>query len=162
MLCIACSVNLLQANRIVVLSLQHVARSFKGFTGNAATEHLSRRGDLHTLLAKRRDFNAWQVSVSTKIAAFSWTVAQLDVLQVRHRRSSRYGEQRTIFIPVRRRPTTSLGPAIPVRRRPTTSLTPATPARRVPPVPCPCSTIRIIYVSCTSDRSTHVQYIRML
>ena len=63
MLRVACSVNLLQANRIVVYSLQHVARSFKGFTGNSATEHLSRRGDLHTLQAKRRDFTAWQVRV---------------------------------------------------------------------------------------------------
>ena len=43
---VASSVKLLQANRIVVYSLQHVARCFKGFTGNAATEHLSRRGDL--------------------------------------------------------------------------------------------------------------------
>ena len=45
MLRVACSVKLFHANRIVVYSLQHVARSFKGFTGNAATEHLSRRGD---------------------------------------------------------------------------------------------------------------------
>ena len=50
MLRVACSVKLLQANRIAVYSLQNVARSFKGFTGNAATEHLSRRGDLHTLI----------------------------------------------------------------------------------------------------------------
>ena len=61
MLHVACSVKLLQANRIVVYSLQHVARSFKGFTENAATEHLSRRGDLHMLIAKRRYFTAWQV-----------------------------------------------------------------------------------------------------
>ena len=61
MLRVACSAKLLQANKIVVYSLQHVARSFKGFTGNVATEHLSRRGDLHTLIAKRRDFTAWQV-----------------------------------------------------------------------------------------------------
>ena len=61
MLRVACSVKLLQANRIVVYSLQHVARSFKGFTENAATEHLSRRGDLHMLIAKCRDFTAWQV-----------------------------------------------------------------------------------------------------
>ena len=46
---VACSVKLLQEDRIVIYSLQHVARSFKGFTGNAATKHLSRRGDLHTL-----------------------------------------------------------------------------------------------------------------
>ena len=61
MLHVACSVKLLQANKIVVYSLQQVARSFKGFTGNAATEHLSRRGDLRTLIVKRRDFMAWQV-----------------------------------------------------------------------------------------------------
>ena len=148
MLRVACSVNLLQANRIVVYSLQHVAQSFKGFTGNATIEHLSRCGDLHTLPAKRRDFTAWQVS--TKMAAFLWMVAQLDVLQVRHRKSCRYGEQRSILKPV--------------RHRPTTSLRPATPAwHACPPVPCPCSTIRIIlYVSCTSDRSARVQYIRML
>ena len=61
MLRVACSVKLLQANRIVVYSLQHVARSFKGFTGNAATEHLSGCGNVHTLMAERRDFMAWQV-----------------------------------------------------------------------------------------------------
>ena len=61
MLRVACSVKLLQANRIVVYSLQHVARSFNGFAGNAATEHLSRCGDLHTLIEKHRDFTAWQV-----------------------------------------------------------------------------------------------------
>ena len=53
--------------------------------------------------------------LSTKMAAFSWTVAKIDVLQVRRRRSCRYGEQRTIFIPVRRRPTTSSRPATPAR-----------------------------------------------
>ena len=45
MLRVACSVILLQTNRIVVYSLQHVALSFKGFTGNVTTEHLSRHGD---------------------------------------------------------------------------------------------------------------------
>ena len=130
------------ANRIVVYSLQHVARSFKGFTGNAATEHLSRRGDY----SETQRFYGL-ASVGTKMAAFSWTVAKIDVLQVRRRRSCRYGEQRTIFIPV--------------QRRPTTSLRPATPARHAcPPVPCPCSRIRILlYFSCASVR---VQYIRML
>ena len=49
------------------------------------------------------------------MAAFSWMVEKIDVLQVQHRRSCRYGEQRTIFIPVRRRPTTSLRPATPAR-----------------------------------------------
>ena len=137
---------MLQANRIVVYFLQHVARSFNGFTGNAATEHLSRRGDLHTSSEMQRFYGL--ASVSTKMAAFSWTVAQLNVLQVRHRRSCRYGEQRTIFLPVRRRPTTSLRPATPVRHA----------------CPCPCITIRIILyvVSYTSDCSMRVQYIRML
>ena len=51
---VACIVKLLQANRIVVYSLQHVAQSFKGFTGSTSTERLSRRGDLHT--AKCGDF----------------------------------------------------------------------------------------------------------
>ena len=41
------SVKLLQVNTIMVYSTQHVAWSFKGLTGNADTEHLSRRGDLH-------------------------------------------------------------------------------------------------------------------
>ena len=113
MLRVACSVKLFHANRIVVYSLQHVARSFKGFTANAATEHVSRRGDLHTLSAKHRDFTAWQVS--TKMAAFSWTVEKIDVLQVQRRRSCRYGKQPTIFIPLWRRPTTSLRPATPAR-----------------------------------------------
>ena len=121
MLRVACSVKLLQANRIVVYSLQNVARSFKGFTGNAATEHLSRRGDLHTLSYSETQRFYGLASVSTEMAAFSWTVAKIDVLQVRRRRSCRYGEQRTIFIPV--------------RRRPITSLRPATPARHVPPPP---------------------------
>ena len=126
MLRVPCSVKLFHANRIVVYSLQHVARSFKGFTGNAATEHLSRRGDYSEM---QRFYDL--ASVGTKMAAFSWTVAKIDVLQVRRRRSYRYGEQRTIFIPV--------------RRRPTTSLRPATPARHAcPSIPCPCSTIRII------------------
>ena len=104
MLCVACSVKLFHANsRIVVYSLQHVARGFKGFTGNAATEHLSRRGDY----SETQRFYGL-ASVGTKMAVFSWTVAKIDVLQVRRRRSCRYGEQRTIFILVRRRPTTSL------------------------------------------------------
>ena len=54
-------------------------------------------------------------SVGTKMAAFSWTVTKIDVLQVRRRRSYRYGEQRTIFIPVRRQTTTSSRPATPAR-----------------------------------------------
>ena len=37
-----------------------MAWSFKGFTGNAATEHLSRLGDLHT----------YGESVSTKMVIF--------------------------------------------------------------------------------------------
>ena len=110
MLRVACSVKLLQANRIVVYSLQHVARSFKGFTGNAAIGHLSRHGNY----SETQRFYGL-ASVGTKMAAFSWTVAKIDVLQVRRRRSCRYGEQRTIFIPVRRRPTTSLRPATPAR-----------------------------------------------
>ena len=83
------------------------------------------------------------------MAAFSWMVGKIDVLQVRRRRSCRYGEERTIFIPVRRRPTTSLIKAG------------YTSTARVPPVPCPsCSTIRIIlYASCMSDRSVRVQYV---
>ena len=110
MLRVACSVKLLQANRIVVYSLQHVARSFKGFTGNAAKEHLSRRGDY----SKTQRFYGL-ASASTKMAAFSWTVAKLNMLQVLRRRSCRYGKQRAIFIPVRRCPTTSLRPATPAR-----------------------------------------------
>ena len=110
MLRVACSVKLFHANRIVVYSLQHVARSFKGYTGNAATEHLSRRGDYSET---RRIYGL--ASVGTKMAAFSWTVTKIDVLQVRRRRSCRHGEQRTIFIPVRRRPTTSSRPATPAR-----------------------------------------------
>ena len=143
MLRVACSVKLFHANsRIVVYFLQHVAQNFKGFTGNAATEHLSSRGDY----SETQRFYGL-ASVGTKIAAFSWTVAKIDVLQVRRRRSCRYGEQRTIFIPV--------------RRRPTTSLRPATSARHAClPVPCPCNTICILlYFSCTGDRSTRVQYI---
>ena len=145
MLRVACSVKLFHVNRIVVYSLQQVARSFKGFTGNAATEHLSRRGDY----SETQRFYGL-ASVGTKMAAFSWTVAKIDVLHVRRRRSCGYGEQRTIFIPV--------------RRCPTTSLRPATPARHAcPPFPCPCSTIRILlYFSCTGDCSARVQYIRML
>ena len=145
MLRVACSVKQFHPNRIVIYSLQHVARRFKGFTGNGTTEHLSRRGDYS---ATQRFYCL--ASVGTKMAAFSWTVAKIDVLQVRRRRSCKYGEQRTIFIPV--------------RRRPTTSLRPATPARHAcPPVPCPCSTVCILlYFSCTSDRSACVQYIRML
>ena len=88
MLCVACSVKLFHANRIVVYSLQHVTQSFKGFTGNATTEHLSRHGDYST---------PWQVWVYTKMNAFSWTVAKIDALQVRRRRSCRYGEQRTFL-----------------------------------------------------------------
>ena len=96
MLRVACSVKLFHVNKIVVYSLQHVARSFKGFTGNAATEHLSRCGDY----SETQIFYGL-ASVGNKMAAFSWTVAKIDVLQVRRRRSCRYGEQRTIFIPVR-------------------------------------------------------------
>ena len=145
MLRVAFSVKLFHANRIVVYSLQHVARSFKGFTRNAATEHLSKRGDY----SETQRFYGL-ASVGTKMAAFSWTVAKIDVLQVRCRRSCRYGKQRTIFIPV--------------WRRPTTSLRPATPARHAC-LPVPCSTIRILLIYfCTSDRSARVQYnnIRML
>ena len=98
MLRVACSVKLLQANRIVVYSLQYVARSFKGFTGNTATEHLSRHGNLHTLIETLRFYGL--ATVSTKMAAFLWTVAKIDVLQVWRRRFCRYGEQCTIFIPV--------------------------------------------------------------
>ena len=108
MLRVARSVILFHMNRIVVYSLQHVARSFKGFTGNAATEHLRRCGDYSE---SQRLYGL--VSLGTKMAAFSWTVAKIDVLQVRRRRSCRYGKQRTIFIPVRRCPTTSLRPATP-------------------------------------------------
>ena len=50
------NVKLLQANKIVVYSLQHVAQSFKGFTGNAATEHLNGRSDLHTSYSETRGF----------------------------------------------------------------------------------------------------------
>ena len=133
MLRVACSVKLFQANRIVVYSLQHVARSFKGFTGNAATEYLSRHGDYSEM---QRFYGL--ASVGTKMAAFLWMVAKIDVLQVWRRKSCRYGEQCTIFILVRR----------------ITSLRLATPARHAcPPVPC---------FPCTSDRSTRVQYIRML
>ena len=53
--------------------------------------------------------------MGTKMAAFSWTVVKIDVLQARRGRHCRYGEQRTIFIPVRRRSTTSLRPATPAR-----------------------------------------------
>ena len=98
------SVKLLQANRIVVYSLQHVARSFKGFNGNAATEYLNRCGGLHTY------GDTWSIyglaSVTTKMAAFLWTGAKIDVLQQWHRRSCRYDEQCTIFITVRRRRST--------------------------------------------------------
>ena len=110
MLRVACSVKLLQANRIMVYSLHHVARGFKGFTGNATKDHLSRRGDY----SKTQRFYDL-ASASTKMAVFSWTVAKLDMLQVWRRRSCRYGEQRTIFIPEWRRPTTSLRPATPAR-----------------------------------------------
>ena len=124
MLRVACSVKLFHANRIVVYSLQHVAQSFKGFTGNAVTEHLSRRSDY----SKTQRFYGL-ASVGTKMAAFSWTVAKIDVLQVRRRRSCRYGEQRTIFIPVRRRPTTSLRPATPARHACPPPPSHASPAR---------------------------------
>ena len=83
------------------------------------------------------------------MAAFSWTVAKIDVLQVRRRRSYRYGEQRTIFISVRRRPTTSLRPATPAQHACTSHAHVHV-----------CSTIRIILdVSCMSDRSARVQYV---
>ena len=111
MLRVACSVKLFHANRIAVYSLQHVARSFKGFTGNTTTEHLSRRGDY----SKMQRFYGL-ASVGTKMAAFSWTLEKLDVLQARRRRSCRYGEQCTIIIPVQRRLTTSLRPATPAFR----------------------------------------------
>ena len=75
MLRVACSVKLFHANRIVVYSLQHVARSFKGFTGNAATEHLRRRGDY----GETQRFYGL-ASVGTKMAAFSWTVAKIEAL----------------------------------------------------------------------------------
>ena len=87
-------------------------------------------------LSRRGDYSVAQrfygpASVGAKMAAFSWTVAKIDVLQVWRRKSCRYGEQRTI--------------SIPVWRHPTTSLRPATPARHAClPVPCPCSTIRIL------------------
>ena len=74
MLRVACSVKLFHVNRIVVYFLQHVARSFKGFTGNAATEHLSRRGDY----SETQRFYGL-ASVGTKMAAFSWTVAKIHV-----------------------------------------------------------------------------------
>ena len=102
MLRVACSVKLFHANRIVVYSLQ-LHGAFKGFTRNAATDHLSRHGDY----SETQRFYSL-ASVGTKMTAFSWTVAKIDVLQVRRRRSCRYGEQPTIFILVRRRPTTSL------------------------------------------------------
>ena len=143
MLRVACSVILLQTNRIVVYSLQHVALSFKGFTGNVTTEHLSRRGDY----SETQRFYGL-ASVSTKIAAFSWKVTKIDVLQVRRRRSCRYGEQRTIFIPVRHRPTTSLRPAIPARHA-----CPPSHARVVQFVYCYTSPARVI-ASCVC--STYV------
>ena len=64
MLRCACSVKLFHAIRIVVYSLRHVARSFKGFTGNAATEHLSRRGD-YSETQRFYIYTAWQVWVPT-------------------------------------------------------------------------------------------------
>ena len=88
MLCVACSVKRFHANRIVVYSLQHVSRSFKGFTRNAATEHLSRRGDY----SETQRFYGL-ASVGTKMSAFSWTVAKRDVLQVQRRRSLWYPER---------------------------------------------------------------------
>ena len=54
MLPVASSVKLLQANKIVVSSLQHVARSFKGFTGDAARGNLSRCGDFYTCSRTQR------------------------------------------------------------------------------------------------------------
>ena len=56
----------------MVYSTQHVAWSFKGLTGNADTEHLSRRGDLH-MCSGIILYSACGglASVSTKIAAFS-------------------------------------------------------------------------------------------
>ena len=50
---VASGVKLLQVNRIVVYSLQHVVWSFKGFTGNAATEHLSIGVVICTCVAKQ-------------------------------------------------------------------------------------------------------------
>ena len=41
------SMKLMQANRIIVYSSQHVAWSFKGLTRSAATEYLRRHGDMY-------------------------------------------------------------------------------------------------------------------
>ena len=152
MLCVACSVKRFHANRIVVYSLQHVARGFKGFNGNAATEHISRRGDY----SETQRFYGL-ASVGTKMAAFSWTVAKIDVLQVRCRRFCRYGEQRTIFMPVRRRPTTSSRPRVPPSRVP--------PVPRAPRPACPPSHAHVvqfvyyyIYFSCAVSVITTNNY----
>ena len=111
MLRVACSVKMFHTNGIVVYSLQYIAWSFKGFTGNAVTKHLRRRGDYSEtyrfyILPGRCGYQNGCVFVD-------W--AKIDVLQVRPRRSCKYGEQGTIFIPARRRPTTSLRPATPAR-----------------------------------------------
>ena len=145
MLRVACSVKLFHANRIAVYSLQHVAWSFKGFTGKAATEHLGRHGDY----SETQRFYGL-ASVGTKMAAFSWTVEKIDALQVRRRRFCRYWRTAYYFY---------TGAASPYHF----FKAGYTSAAHVPPVPCPCSTIRIIlYVSCTGDRSARVQYIRVL
>ena len=41
------SMKLMQVNRIIVYSSQHVAWSFKGLTRSAATEYLRRHGDMY-------------------------------------------------------------------------------------------------------------------